>query len=707
MILACGGGGGGGTPPSPAPSISSFTASPATITAGGSSTLAWAVSGANSLSIDPGVGPVSGTSKSVSPAATTTYTLTASNGGGNATATATVTVVAPPVITAFAANPSVITTGGSTTLSWTVTGATTLNIDQGVGTVSGSSKVLTPNGTTTYTLTATNAAGSTASATATVTVVPPPAITSFAANPAAITAGQSSTLAWTATGAAAFSLDQGIGPVAGTSRVVSPTATTTYTLTATNAAGTAATAQTTIAVSARTTQVTLTLKVADTATNATWAAVQDGDANAPWQTITGTGGTYTFTLQDPSGMFGVALAYKGGPVVEALTQVVRATVRDLDAAAGAPSEAGGAQVNRNLSVRLRSFDTDTLSTAPLNTLSGTFSGLVDGHQEVNVFAYNKTRGFCRTLGYRGNGAWSMNLPPGMYDVGLQRVSFPVVVPQAMKILRNVDLTQGGKVLAGENASAWDAQGSVPLSVSAMAPSGAGALFGRGTFMVDGAPDTFTLNGMPAGGMDLGYGNASPFAFLSPAGGTWGPQDVGQLDVQAYNGNFTKFTQCKVFWNPAINSPPAMLPLADLLPDAVVTDLPVPGGYSRASFEFPGGFWIPRLRDTQQVQWHSIETRTPGVADTLTFQSRDYNDSVLAKFGPHGMDSVTQPDLNAAGRPPAFETPAAIAHTATVTADNSTNLIRFLEDIFVGRPPTKTPEFTLVNLVQAVTIRYYF
>lgn len=75
-----------------APGISSFTATPGSVAPGGSSTLAWTVSGATSLSIDPGVGPVTGTSRVVRPSVTTTYTLTASGAAGSSTATATVVV---------------------------------------------------------------------------------------------------------------------------------------------------------------------------------------------------------------------------------------------------------------------------------------------------------------------------------------------------------------------------------------------------------------------------------------------------------------------------------------------------------------------------------------------------------------------------------------------------------------------------------------
>ena len=66
-----------------------------------------------------------------------------------------------PVLTSFDAVPSTINSGSSATLSWTVSGATTVTIDNGVGDVSNTSfKSVTPSKTTTYTLTATNAGGS-------------------------------------------------------------------------------------------------------------------------------------------------------------------------------------------------------------------------------------------------------------------------------------------------------------------------------------------------------------------------------------------------------------------------------------------------------------------------------------------------------------------------------------------------------------------
>ncbi|MCB1094028.1 MAG: DUF1929 domain-containing protein [Verrucomicrobiae bacterium] len=80
-----------------APVIASFSASPASITEGGSTTLQWSVTDGGSaltaLTINGGVGSVLGaSSQSVSPTATITYTLTATNAIGTITATTTVNV---------------------------------------------------------------------------------------------------------------------------------------------------------------------------------------------------------------------------------------------------------------------------------------------------------------------------------------------------------------------------------------------------------------------------------------------------------------------------------------------------------------------------------------------------------------------------------------------------------------------------------------
>ncbi len=83
---------------------------------------------------------------------------------------------APAPTAELSASPSVISAGDQVTLKWDTTNATSVSIDNGVGTVESSGvKTVTPSQTTTYTLTATGDGG-TANATATVTVNPPPAV---------------------------------------------------------------------------------------------------------------------------------------------------------------------------------------------------------------------------------------------------------------------------------------------------------------------------------------------------------------------------------------------------------------------------------------------------------------------------------------------------------------------------------------------------
>lgn len=231
----------------------SFSASPATIAPGATSTLSWTSSGATSASIDNGVGnltQVSSGSINASPSATTTYTLTLTGLGGTITKQITVTVVPTPTGT-FSASPTSIGAGSSSTLSWTSANATSASIDNGVGSltpVAGGSIAVTPGVTTTYTLTLTGPTG-TITKQASVTVIGSPSGT-FSASPTPISLGSSSTLTWSTTNTTSTSIDNGVGsvsPASGGSINVTPSVTTTYTLTMTGVGGTA-TRQTTVTI---------------------------------------------------------------------------------------------------------------------------------------------------------------------------------------------------------------------------------------------------------------------------------------------------------------------------------------------------------------------------------------------------------------------------------------------------------------------------
>ncbi|MGA3132482.1 MAG: hypothetical protein ABSD59_16885 [Terracidiphilus sp.] len=273
--------------------ITSFTATPANIASGSSSTLAFNTAGATNITITPGTfssTSASGT-LSVAPTTTTTYTLTATNSAGSVTASATVTVTPPPTITSFAATPASIASGTSSTLAFAASGATSVNVMPGNFNSTSASGTLSmaPTTTTTYTLTATNSAGS-VTATTTVTVTPPPTITAFTASPASIASGSSSTLAFNITGATSVTIMPGnfAFTSASGSTSVKPTATTTYTLTATNSAGSVQ----------GTAMVTVTAPGAPLAITTT--SCPGGTQNTTYAgcTIVATSGTppYTFTI---------------------------------------------------------------------------------------------------------------------------------------------------------------------------------------------------------------------------------------------------------------------------------------------------------------------------------------------------------------------------------------------------------------------------
>ena len=138
------------------------------------------------------VGPIAIPACSLGRTYTYTYKVTQSSTGKKATATLvlkvngktqTQTQASAPTINYFTANPPYdINQGVSSTLSWSITGANTVSIDQGIGSVNVNSGVqsVSPTLTTTYTITATNSSGSvTAKAKVTINAQPAPATNSF------------------------------------------------------------------------------------------------------------------------------------------------------------------------------------------------------------------------------------------------------------------------------------------------------------------------------------------------------------------------------------------------------------------------------------------------------------------------------------------------------------------------------------------------
>jgi hypothetical protein len=218
-------------------------ASPSNIVSGESSTLSYQTTNATSVAITPGIGSVAlSGSQVVTPTTSTTYTVTATGANGttdSCSASVQVTTGQVPQIIRFSAIPATITAGGSSTLLWSVQNATTVSINNGVGTsVSlGGSQPVSPTTTTTYTLTATNAAGSVTSQ-ATVTVNPAVTITSFTASPnPSPSPGTAVNLSCVAANATSLTMNGLSYSGSSATATVAPQATTAYTCIASGSSG--------------------------------------------------------------------------------------------------------------------------------------------------------------------------------------------------------------------------------------------------------------------------------------------------------------------------------------------------------------------------------------------------------------------------------------------------------------------------------------
>ena len=231
----------------PAPICDSFTASPSTITNGGTSQLAWQTSNATRVVINNGIGEVSADGTlSVSPTTDTTYVLTVSgteNRSVNCTVPITVTtvpVVNPaPVCDSFTATPATIAVGGTSQLAWQTSNATRVVINNAIGEVSVDGSVsISPVSNTTYVLTVfgTDNRSVNCQVPVVVSATPIPVCEFFTATPNSFSNGGGNvTLAWKLNNVSAASISPNIGSVATQgNQTVSVNSNTTFVLTGTN-----------------------------------------------------------------------------------------------------------------------------------------------------------------------------------------------------------------------------------------------------------------------------------------------------------------------------------------------------------------------------------------------------------------------------------------------------------------------------------------
>ena len=278
----------------PAPTVS-ITLNPSSIISGGSSTLAWSSTNATSCTASGNWawnGPVatsgtrmtsqSGTNLYIDP-----YTLTCAGAGGPASSTAYLTIEPTGGATAtLTASPATINSGGSSTLTWSSTNATSCTASGGWSgtTATSGTHVVSPTATTTYTLSCSGAGGTSGPASATVTVNSSAPAVTLTANPTTIASGGKSTLTWSSSNATSCAASGGWTGTEATSGTlaVSPTATTVYTLLCGGAGGTTQ-ASATVTVSSSAPTVTLTANPTSIA--------QGGSSKLTWSS-TGSGGAY-------------------------------------------------------------------------------------------------------------------------------------------------------------------------------------------------------------------------------------------------------------------------------------------------------------------------------------------------------------------------------------------------------------------------------
>jgi MYXO-CTERM domain-containing protein len=234
----------------PQPTVS-LNANPTSVNQGGSSQLTWNSSNADScaasgawsgnkgLSGNEMVGPLS---------ATSTFTLACSaSGGASASRSVTVTVASstPAPTVTFTANPTSVAVGGSSTLNWSSSNATSCTGSGGLSgwagskATSGSQSVGPFSVASTFTLACTGAGGTT-QRTATVSLVAAPTV-NLSANPTSVTSGNTTRLTWSstnATGCAATGAWAGNKATSGNQTTAALTQTSTFTLACTGAGGT-------------------------------------------------------------------------------------------------------------------------------------------------------------------------------------------------------------------------------------------------------------------------------------------------------------------------------------------------------------------------------------------------------------------------------------------------------------------------------------
>ena len=368
------------TPPVAPPSapVTSLTASPTSIAAGGTSTLTWSAtnasaclasgawSGAKATRGTQAVGPLN---------ANSSFALACTGPGGSSSATTTVIVRQPaaaPTLS-FAASPLSVASGASSTLTWSSANATSCVASGGwTGTksVSGSSSTGALTAGKTYTLACTGAGGTvTRSASVSIAAAGAPTL-SFTAAPTSVKSGSASQLTWSTTNATSCSASggwTGAKATAGTQSTGALSSGASYTMTCSGAGGSVSQTASVAIIPAPTlsfTAVPATVQ-AGTATQLTWSATDATScaASGSWSGTKAASGTQSSGALSANATFTLTCTGAGGTVAQtAAVTVSPAPTLTLTAAPTSIQSGGSSQL------------TWTTTNAAACTASGSWSG---------------------------------------------------------------------------------------------------------------------------------------------------------------------------------------------------------------------------------------------------------------------------------------------------------------------------------------------
>jgi trimeric autotransporter adhesin len=333
----------------PSPTVS-LTASPSTVASGSASTLSWSSSNATSCNATgawSGSKTTTGSFSTGALKAAATYGLSCTGSGGTASQSATVSVSSPAPVVTLKASPSSVTSGSSSTLSWSATNATSCTASgawSGAKAVSGSLSTGALSANATYGLVCSGTGGS-ANQSVTVSVTAGAPAVTLSASPSTVKSGATSMLTWSSSNDTACTASGGWSGSMGTSGSRATTAlkaTTKYMLTCTGSGGTATQAAT---VTVSSTPPSVTISASPTSVSSggsstlTWSSTNATACTAAggWSGAVATAGSKSTGAISTATTYSVTCTGTGGSASQSATVSVTSTAAATSGQVSRPS----------------------------------------------------------------------------------------------------------------------------------------------------------------------------------------------------------------------------------------------------------------------------------------------------------------------------------------------------------------------------------